>query len=610
MVRRRGVICAVVGAVLALLAAPALAYVPTVSYPVPAGTRLAAGAADATYLWPASGGTALEAARVPLGAASADGPYAVVSGITAPRGEWFACGDGSSVDVIWKDADTVFVERYDLAAGARAFAPVAVCSDAQAAALCGAPGAAVSPAGISADGRGGAYVWCTVSPAPDGGCTLLNYVDATGTPATTSPTMKVVARPVVALESDAAGHAWVLLADGSGAAVERLGPGLSSDWGGARSPYLLPPTPRPAAETALDLVVAGDDVFALWREGGVVKVQRFDAAGGRLWLAPPAVTMPGAVALAGDGSGGAYIVGPLGDGVVARHILATGREAAWSPSALTGLGLARPRVDAVAGNRAGDLFVAYSNADSGGTAGVALLTFTGGWTDVGPAPAPGWYAAAAPDGAGGAYVLGAGGSAALWRIAGADQLTFRALSTTTTYGSAAGVTVCGYLTGADGAPVAGVTVAVGTTAGGRFTPTASARTGADGFYRVRVAPTANATWTATVGARTGDEVVVRVAPKISLTLAHHKAGTRLSEIFTGFVSPDRAGGRVRVEKAVAGGWKTVAAGTLDARSHYRILWRLPQRTAIYTLRVVLPASTDYAEGTSPTATLRVKVRKG
>ena len=134
---------------------------------------------------------------------------------------------------------------------------------------------------------------------------------------------------------------------------------------------------------------------------------RFEADGDRLWVNPPSVSMTGAVRLAADGSGGVYVAGVANGGLLVRHVLASGREAPWGASSLPGLGLTQPRVDAVTANGAGDLFVAYSSVVSVGKPGVALLTYTGGWSDVGPAGAsPEWYSGAVPDGSGGAYVLG------------------------------------------------------------------------------------------------------------------------------------------------------------------------------------------------------------
>ena len=58
------------------------------------------------------------------------------------------------------------------------------------------------------------------------------------------------------------------------------------------------------------------------------------------------------------------------------------------------------------------------------------------------------------------------------------------------------------------------------------------------------------------------------------------------------------------------GWRAVRAGTVDARSRYRVTWMLPNRTATYSLRVILPAHADHSQGTSPRAALRVVFKKG
>jgi hypothetical protein len=136
------------------------------------------------------------------------------------------------------------------------------------------------------------------------------------------------------------------------------------------------------------------------------------------------------------------------------------------------------------------------------------------------------------------------------------------------------------------------------------------QTAADGYYHATIAPKANATWTAASGGATSADELIRVKPKVTLSLSHIKAGTRLTEIFSGTVTPRHAGRRVRIQKAVGSGWRTVASGRLDSRSRFRITWVLPYRTATYKLRATLPAHTDHAEGTSPTGTLRVVVRKG
>jgi hypothetical protein len=169
------------------------------------------------------------------------------------------------------------------------------------------------------------------------------------------------------------------------------------------------------------------------------------------------------------------------------------------------------------------------------------------------------------------------------------------------------VAITGSLT-ADGLPLAGETVQVGQTSGGVFTPVASATTDATGSYQAWFKPTANATWTALWGDVHGDEVAIPVAPRVSLALSHVQSGRRLTEIFRGAVGPSHAGMSVLVQEATRGAWKTIASGRLDARSHYRIAWKVPFKTATYKLRTILPAHTDHAQGTSATAKVRVVVK--
>lgn len=169
------------------------------------------------------------------------------------------------------------------------------------------------------------------------------------------------------------------------------------------------------------------------------------------------------------------------------------------------------------------------------------------------------------------------------------------------------VAVTGSLT-ANGRPLAGEAVRVGQTTGGVFSEVVSATTHADGTYEAWVKPTANATWTALWGDVRGDEVAIPVAPRVRLALSHLQSGKELTEVFSGGVAPSHAGSSVLVQKAVGVAWKTVARGRLDAKSHYRIVWNVPFKTATYTLRAVLPAHADNAQGTSIKAKLKVVIR--
>jgi hypothetical protein len=610
MIRRTIVIALFVIATLAAAAAPAFAYAPYRSYAVGSAARLVPGATGAVWMWsdPGAAGADLLASRVDSATGEVSGPFTVVSGV-AGLGAWQAGADGRTVTVAWKDGASVYVLSYDLSRGAKVFGPVRVTGDAQAVAMRGA-GATATPAGVTPDGEGGAYVWCSVSPkdpAGVGGDTLLNHVSADGKAATTIASKQHVAGgTVAALAATTDGDAFALLGGPgrSRVAVELVHPDLSVAW--TRSPYLIEPQ-QVASSTPVGMY-AGTVATVAWREGSQVKVQRVDAEGTRMFLTPPALSMAGTVALASDGSAGAYVVGPSGLGIVARHVLSSGREAPWDPAPLGSLGLTKPRVDAVTSNGAGDLFAAYSNADapSAASSGIAVMTFTGMWSDATPPTGrSARYTGAVADGAGGAYVIGSGQDAMLWRLSfAAATLTVRPQAKVVQYGST--VDIRGYMTAAGGVPVSGGSVKVGTIKAGVLTPAATVQTGASGLYSATVKPVANATWSAT-GVAAGDQVLVQVAPRVDLKLSHIKSGKRLTETFTGKVAPRHAGTRVLVQRAVGGVWKTVARGRLDSRSRYRITWRLPYKTAKYKLRTMLPAHADHVEGVSLTAVLKVKI---
>ena len=268
--------------------------------------------------------------------------------------------------------------------------------------------------------------------------------------------------------------------------------------------------------------------------------------------------------------------------------------------------MSRPRVDAVSANRAGDLTVAYSDAATpSGVPGVSRVTCLGVWDTATIAAIPESFTAAAHDGAGGAYVLGAG---ELLRFAEADAVTLRPRSKLVQYGKS--VTVAGYLTGAGGLPVNAAQVQVRRVTGATTAAGATDTTDAQGYYQTSLQPRSNATWRAVAGGATGEEALIRVMPRVTLALSHLKAGTRLTENFSGGVAPAHAGRRVLIQKAVGSGWRTVASGRLDGSSRYHISWRLPYRTATYKLRAMFPAHADHAQGTSITATLKVVIKKG
>jgi hypothetical protein len=168
------------------------------------------------------------------------------------------------------------------------------------------------------------------------------------------------------------------------------------------------------------------------------------------------------------------------------------------------------------------------------------------------------------------------------------------------------VSVSGYLTVA-GDPVAGSTVTLRETRGGVTRDGGTAVTNDQGLYQTTVSPRFNASWHAEAAGVSSLPVVIRVRPRVTLAVSHTQSGARLTEVFSGAVAPAHAGKRVIVQRHTANGWRAVASGRLDRRSHFRIRWLMPYRSAVHRLRVLLPAHDDHAAGVSPTAFVRVRL---
>jgi hypothetical protein len=609
MIRRTFAITVFVVLALACAAAPAYAYAPLVGQTTPPGAKLAPGADPAVFVWAHDdGGTSSLLAQRFSNAGGLQTAHTVASGITG-LGDWYAAGDGATVTVVWKAGATIQAKSIDVSTGDVVYAPVTVCTDAAVALLPGAA-AAATISGVAPDGDGGVYVWCAVTPTTGlsgVGDSLLNHVSAVGSLANGDPGIPLAKGTIAGLDADNEGHAFVLLAPPgrNGVAVQRFSPAITPDagWSQPISPY-SPLLPVPSATQQPIGITAGTGAVIAWREAGKIKLQRYPAGGGISWvISKPTVSMSGDVRLAGDGATGFYLVGPATGGIVARHVLSTGVEAGPA-SVLSVAGLSQPRVGALIVNRAGDLFAGYGDQGVPVSSGVGLMTCLGAWSAVGPpSMRPDLYTAGVPDGNGGAYLLGEG---ALWRVAdggSAAEVTFRPRAQLIKYG--ARVQVAGYVTQADSLPAAGVAVTV--TRNGHAS--AALTTQADGFYNTPIAPKANATWSAAAAGASAGEIVIRVMPKLTLALAHKTSSTRLIEILSGTVTPNHAGATVRIQKAVGGGWRTVASGRVDSRSRYRVTWSVPYKTASYKLQAMLPAHADHAEGVSPSATLKVVIRK-
>ena len=186
----------------------------------------------------------------------------------------------------------------------------------------------------------------------------------------------------------------------------------------------------------------------------------------------------------------------------------------------------------------------------------------------------------------------------------AAAVTFTPRLTIVSYARA--VSVSGYLTSA-GDPVAGGTVTLRETRGGVTRDSGTAVTNGQGFYQTTVSPRFNASWHAEAAGVSSLPVVIQVRPRVTLALSHTQSGARLTEVFSGAVAPTHVGKRVFVQRHTADGWRAVASGRLDRRSHYRIRWLMPYRSAVHRLRVLLPAHRDHADGVSPTAFVSVRV---
>ena len=604
----------VVALLAASFSAALAAYGPLWSQPVSSAARLVAGETGATVVWAAAdgAGAALMAQRYdgagePLGAA----PTVLVGGISG-LGDWFAAGDGADgVVVAWKAGGTTSVRRV-FAGGSAAYGPVVICSDAAVAALRG-PGATAGPVQIAADGFGGVYVGLQATPSLASGDTLLAYVSPLGAASRPDPGLAVTGGTVAGMAGDSIGHLFVVLG-GPGRnslAAQRFAPSLDTDWAEPVSPYNPVFSPPPSGtQTPLGVVATGSALIA-WREGGKSKAQRFSSTGDRIWLRPVAVGTSAASALSDDGWGGCYVAGPSGDGLRVWHVSDRGVAVGDAGGSLFRLGLSSPQIAGVSSDRAGDLAVAY---DGGGTGGVARMTYLGAWTRATLAPVPADVEALGGDGTGGAYALGAGAGARLWRLGegAAAALTFRPRAVTIAYGEKAGV--AGYFTLA-GSPLAGRSVEIRRTDRQGVTRTAvTSTTDAEGFYQAVIAPEATAVWTAAAAGPAGETIVSdkhrgpKVVPEVSIALSNRRAGSGYVEMFTGEVEPTHAGSRVLVQRRTGGSWRTITSGKLNGRSRYSASWPLPLRTATYQFRTLLPAHADHEAGVSRTATLRVVIK--
>ncbi|MGH3658900.1 MAG: glycoside hydrolase family 25 protein, partial [Micromonosporaceae bacterium] len=197
------------------------------------------------------------------------------------------------------------------------------------------------------------------------------------------------------------------------------------------------------------------------------------------------------------------------------------------------------------------------------------------------------------------------------RTALATDLTVSAAAERITYGQSTRLT--GQLSAAGEGPVVGGTVRVQQrpVRTDTWSPLATATTGDDGTYTLRVTPTRRTPYRATYAgdatrapADTG-LVEVKVARRVSAKLSEDRPRVHTRVNLTGQVTPARPGSAVYRQRWSDGRWKRVATSTLSSTGRYTFTIR-PERRAAYTYRVVVPHGEGLAHGVSRTVVMRVQ----
>ena len=272
---------------------------PLWSQPVTAAAQLVAGDAGVTVVWAVAdgAGAALVAQRYdragePLGAA----PAVLADGIDG-LSDWLATGDGAGgVIATWKAGGVTSVQRF-AASGVRRLRPR---DGLQRRRRGGA--ARVRRHGGAGAARAGRPRRRLRAASGDAVAALGRHparlrLSARRSRAPRPRPRRRQSGTVAGMSSDALGHLFVLLSGPgrNGVAVQRFAPDLNADgWAAPISPYNPLVGPPPATPQTPVGIVAASSATTAWREGGKVKVQRFTAAGDRLWLRPAAVSANGA----------------------------------------------------------------------------------------------------------------------------------------------------------------------------------------------------------------------------------------------------------------------------------------------------------------------------
>ena len=183
----------------------------------------------------------------------------------------------------------------------------------------------------------------------------------------------------------------------------------------------------------------------------------------------------------------------------------------------------------------------------------------------------------------------------------AHQLSIAAKPTRVVYGAKSAIT--GKLTGAD---AAGETIDLNADPFpfDTFVKVATTHTNTAGAYGFFVTPTENTKYRTDAKSKapaSSPELLVRVAPKVTLKVSDKTPAENQKVTFSGTVTPEHDGQAVLLQRRKSGGgWKTVKTGVLvdagTAPSTY-VFKRKITRGGTY--RVVKPADADHVQGRSP-----------
>lgn len=165
-------------------------------------------------------------------------------------------------------------------------------------------------------------------------------------------------------------------------------------------------------------------------------------------------------------------------------------------------------------------------------------------------------------------------------------------------------TATGKLAGTDAGGVS-VSLEADTTVplGDKFTPTGDrTTTAADGTYSIAIAPSVNTQYRAVAKTKPATEsqaVLVKVRPRVDVTVSDSTPAAGARVTFSGAVLPERDGAFALVQRRRSGGWKTVAKATLtDAGAEQSAYTKAVTVRRDGTYRVKVPKDAEHVAGFS------------